>query len=294
MCCFANVGIAVGTGTDRHRARYGRSGMCCSHRCSQPVQWRCRAYSGWGPVSDNGPLPLTANLTRVQVTTYISRYLYSRAEDLRVKDDLVEFLGFTTRTVKEGEYAGKPAKIVIASANYDTDIEDLWDAITNPRRICRWLGRVTGELELGGCYQIEGNASGRIQECQKPTHLGLTWNYGDQATWVNADLTALQVDRAKLTVEHVVPDDDKWGTFGPGAVGVGWDLALLGLLKHVRDPHVVKLAEGIDRVTSTEGTAFVDGVGNGWREADIASGTASALASKRSDATVRFYTRRGN
>lgn len=209
-------------------------------------------------------------------------------------DDPASFLGLTTRTVEDGEYAGKPAKIVIASADYDTDIDDLWDAITDPRRIARWLGRVTGELQLGGRYQIQGNASGLIKECEQPSHLGLTWDYGEQATWVSVDLTPLSADRTNLRLEHVLPDDDKWRAFGPGAVGVGWELALLGLVAHLRAPHVMKLAEGIDKVTSPAGRAFVERSSDGWCEADIASGTASSVAKTRAGATLSFYTRNGH
>jgi uncharacterized protein YndB with AHSA1/START domain len=227
----------------------------------------------------------------MQVPPYTSTDLYKGAAGFWVKDDLTSFLGLTVRTVKQGEYAGKPAKIVIAAAEYDTDIEDLWDAITDPRRIARWLGRVTGELELGGHYQIQGNASGVIRECVKPTHLGVTWEYGEQATWVNVDLTPLQGDRTNLRLEHVLPDDDKWRTYGPGAVGVGWELALLGLFAHLRAPQVMELAEGIDKVTSPEGRAFVERSTNGWREADIASGTAESISAERAHATLSFYTR---
>jgi uncharacterized protein YndB with AHSA1/START domain len=211
-----------------------------------------------------------------------------------LKDNVADLLGLITRTVEHGEYAGKPAKIVIASAVYGTDIGDLWEAITDPRRIARWLGRVTGELELGGRYQIQGNASGVIKECEEPVHLGLTWNYGEQATWVSVDLTPISGDRTKLRLEHVLPEDDKWDTFGPGAVGVGWELALRGLVAHLRAPDVETLAEGIDRVTSPEGRVFVERSSNGWCEADIASGTRSSVAKQRSAATFDFYTRHDN
>jgi len=227
----------------------------------------------------------------MQVAAYTSGNLYRVWADSRLKDELARSLGLTVRTVEQGQYAGKPAKIVIASAEYDTDIDDLWDAITDPHRISRWLGRIAGELERGGRYQIQGNACGVIEECDKPTHLGLTWEYGDQKTWVSVDLTPLPADRTTLRLEHVLPDDDKWSTFGPGAVGVGWELALLGLVEHLRAPQVMKIADGIDRVTSPEGRAFVERSSNGWRDADIASGTASSIAKKRSDATFDFYTR---
>ena len=209
----------------------------------------------------------------------------------RLKDDLSNLLGLTTRTVKQGEYAGKPARIVIASAEYDTDIDDLWDAITDPGRVARWLGRVTGELQLGGSYHIERNASGVIKECEKPTHLGLTWDYGEQQTWVSVELTPLKDGRTRLRLEHVLPDDDKWRTFGPGAVGVGWELALLGLLRHLRAPEATTLSEGIDSVTSPDGKAFVEGSSSAWCEADVASGTATSVAKERSGETLSFYTR---
>ena len=36
-------------------------------------------------------------------------------------------------------------------------------------------------------------------------------------------------------LEHAaVPDPNLWGKFGPGAVGVGWDLTLLGLALHLQ------------------------------------------------------------
>ena len=33
---------------------------------------------------------------------------------------------------------------------YDTDIDDLWSALTDPRRLARWVAEVDGDLRLGG------------------------------------------------------------------------------------------------------------------------------------------------
>lgn len=208
--------------------------------------------------------------------------------------EVANFLGVTVRAVERGEYASKPAKIVIASAEYETDIEDLWDAITDAQRISRWLCPVTGDLRLSGRYHLEGNASGLIKECERPSHLGLTWEYDDQATWVSVDLDQLQGDRTSLRLQHFVPDDDKWRTFGPGAVGVGWDLALLELARHLSNPYAAKIAHGIDRVTSNEANNFVAACCNAWCAADIAFGTDRVTAEERSTSTRQFYTRRGN
>src|SRR5579863_5462066 len=42
----------------------------------------------------------------------------------------------------------------------DTDIDDLWSALTDPRRLARWLGEVEGDLRLGGEFRARFFASG--------------------------------------------------------------------------------------------------------------------------------------
>ncbi|MEP6494781.1 MAG: hypothetical protein ABJF01_18995 [bacterium] len=66
--------------------------------------------------------------------------------------------------------------------------------------------------------------------CDPPRHLALTWEALGQLSWVDVTLDG----GTRLTFEHVLSQDPKWDEFGPGAVGVGWDLILFGLGKHVR------------------------------------------------------------
>ena len=41
-------------------------------------------------------------------------------------------------------------------------------------------------------------------------------------------------ERARLQLEHIAHvDDERWAEFGPGAVGVGWDLGFRGLAEHL-------------------------------------------------------------
>ena len=93
--------------------------------------------------------------------------------------DIVKTIGAVTRTIESREREGRPARALIASRTYDTSVDDLWDAITNPERIPRWLTPISGELRLGGQYQLHGNASGRILRCEPPTcprgHVGIRW-----------------------------------------------------------------------------------------------------------------------
>ena len=77
-------------------------------------------------------------------------------------------IGAEFREVADRQWDGKPAKAVVAARVYDTDPKDLWDALTNPERIPRWFSPVTGELKLGGRYQIQGNAGGTITRCDPP------------------------------------------------------------------------------------------------------------------------------
>jgi uncharacterized protein YndB with AHSA1/START domain len=46
---------------------------------------------------------------------------------------------------------------------YDTNIDDLWSAITDPSRLARWLGDIDGELRLGGPSPGEDQGRRRIQ-----------------------------------------------------------------------------------------------------------------------------------
>jgi uncharacterized protein YndB with AHSA1/START domain len=59
---------------------------------------------------------------------------------------------------------------------FDTDIDDLWSALTDPRRLARWLGDVEGDLRLGGEFRARFFASGwegtgRVEACEPPRRL---------------------------------------------------------------------------------------------------------------------------
>jgi uncharacterized protein YndB with AHSA1/START domain len=54
----------------------------------------------------------------------------------------------------------------------------VWDACTDPDRLNRGFLDVTGDLRLGGSYQLEGNAHGEILRCSPPRLLAVSWIYG--------------------------------------------------------------------------------------------------------------------
>ena len=69
--------------------------------------------------------------------------------------------------------------IVRIEGRFDTGIDDLWSALTDPSRLARWIGEVEGDLRLGGEYSFSFFASGsegtgRVEACEPPRRLLVT------------------------------------------------------------------------------------------------------------------------
>src|SRR5213595_1677420 len=69
--------------------------------------------------------------------------------------------------------------VVRIEDRYDTDIDDLWSALIDPRRLARWYGEVEGDLRLGGEFRARVLASGwegtgRVETCEPPRRLLVT------------------------------------------------------------------------------------------------------------------------
>jgi uncharacterized protein YndB with AHSA1/START domain len=204
--------------------------------------------------------------------------------------DVPSYIGAVVRRVEDREHAGTAVRVVIARRRYDTDIDDLWDALTRAERIPRWFLPVSGDLKLGGKYQLQGNAGGTITECEPPRRLGVTWEFGGQVSWVNVRLAAAG-EATDLTLEHLAPIDPHWDNFGPGAVGVGWDLTLIGLAMHLAaDGGVIDPDAFAAWSASDDGKAFIRGSAEGWGAGDIKGGEDPAVARRRAEATAKFYT----
>src|SRR5260370_38957280 len=44
--------------------------------------------------------------------------------------------------------------VVRIEDRFDTDIDDLWSALTEPSRLARWHGQVEGDLHPGGEFRV--------------------------------------------------------------------------------------------------------------------------------------------
>ena len=65
----------------------------------------------------------------------------------------------STRIVGSLRRAGDGKGVVRMEDLYDTDIDDLWSALTDPRRLARWIAEVDGELRPGGRIQTRFTSS---------------------------------------------------------------------------------------------------------------------------------------
>jgi len=202
--------------------------------------------------------------------------------------DVARVLGLVARSVKNFEKDGRPASTVTLSRLYETDVDDLWDAVTSRERIPRWFAPIEGELQLGGRYQIKGNAGGTITACTPPTGFAATWEFGGATSWIDVKLAA-ERNQARLTLEHTALIEDHWNQFGPGAVGIGWDLALAGLERYVATGASVDHETAEAWMGSPEGKEFMTTSGEYWRAAHVASGVDPTSAKERSDRTIAFY-----
>jgi uncharacterized protein YndB with AHSA1/START domain len=114
---------------------------------------------------------------------------------------------------------------------YDTDIDDLWSALTDPRRLARWYGEVEGDLRRGGQFNVYLEAAGlhavgHVEVCEPPRRLQVvtretdeSWQQGggvppfDQT--IEAALTADGGQTILVIETHGVPVD-KVAFYGAG------------------------------------------------------------------------------
>lgn len=179
-----------------------------------------------------------------------------------------------TRAGRSGE-----ARVVTVRQTYDVTREEVWDACTNARRIPRWFLPVSGELRLGGTYQLEGNAGGTVERCDPPRGFAATWEFGGEVSWIEVRLTAVAKAVTRFELAHIAHvDEERWAKYGPGAVGVGWDLGLMGLAVHLSSGRSEAPKESVAWLASEDGRRFVTRSSEGWYRASLAAGEPESAA----------------
>ncbi len=193
-------------------------------------------------------------------------------------NDIIDLLNGTYREV--GPDPASEQRYMVLRRRYDAEIADVWDAITDPERLRRWFLPVEGDLREGGTFQLKDNAGGAILTCATPTHLALTWAYGDQPA-SRVDLRLL-TEGAETVVElrhSPVPravdfdgravdpllNDDATGMWGMGA---GWELGLIALTAYLKGEFPADTAAAATDPDLLEAAARISAA---W--ADVAAGT---------------------
>ncbi len=208
--------------------------------------------------------------------------------------DVQHEISAVRRTVGDVTLEAGAARTVALSRSYAGTVEELWDACTNPDRIPRWFLPVSGDLRVGGRYQLEGNAGGEVLTCEPPHRFTATWEMGDAVSWIEVTVTPDGDDRARMELTHIARVDEHWGEFGPGAVGIGWELGLtIGLVTHLATGGAVDPAEAAAWTASADGVAFQRLSSAAWCAADGARGRPEATARAAADRCLAAYTGTG-
>lgn len=161
---------------------------------------------------------------------------------------------------------------------------------TNADRIPRWFLPVSGDLRVGGRYRLEGNASGVVERCHEPESFAVTWEFGGMLSWLQVTLRP-DGDRTSLELAHEEPiDPGRWAQFGPSAVGVGWDLSLMGLGRHLDSGARRNPSEAAAFPASPHGVEFITAAAAAWADAAVANGDEPGSAQQAAARTVAVYT----
>jgi uncharacterized protein YndB with AHSA1/START domain len=183
------------------------------------------------------------------------------------------------------------SRVITVSQTYQGSLDDVWDACTNPGRIPRWFLPISGDLRVGGSFQLEGNASGTIQRCDPPKSFAATWEFGGEVSWIEVRLSEEADGRIRFELEHVAHvDDERWAQFGPGAVGIGWDMMLMGLALHLSGGEPLDPEKSAAWMASEEGRRFMALSNEEWSQASIAAGTPVGDARAGAERTLALYT----
>jgi uncharacterized protein YndB with AHSA1/START domain len=123
--------------------------------------------------------------------------------------------------------------IVRMQDRYDTDIDDLWTALTDPDRLARWIAEVEGDLRLGGEFRARFTSgwegTGRVQACEPPRRLLVLTRDADEpeeqvieaTLTTDGDQTILVIEERGLPIEHLA------------AHGAGWQVHVEDLAAHL-------------------------------------------------------------
>jgi uncharacterized protein YndB with AHSA1/START domain len=184
--------------------------------------------------------------------------------------DIADELKAIGRKVERSTTTSGETVSVLVERTCEADLADVWDAIADPERLRRWFLPVSGDLQVGGQFQLEGNAGGEILACEAPRLLRVT--FGGETSIVELRLAPLDDERTALELEHTVPIEMAGSGAGALYVGPGWDLTLFALGQYCLG---VVADNPVEAGNSPEGTELGRQSVLAWRAVVEESGTAT-------------------
>ena len=111
--------------------------------------------------------------------------------------------------------------VVRTEDRFDTDLDDVWSALTDPRRLALWIGEVEGDLRPGGEFRRRFFASGsegrgRVEVCVPAQRLVVTLNPGEPDENVIEVTLAADGEGTSLVWEERGLPLDKLAAYGAG------------------------------------------------------------------------------
>jgi uncharacterized protein YndB with AHSA1/START domain len=182
--------------------------------------------------------------------------------------DILEHINAVQREVsRTGETV-----TMLMRRSYQAEPAEVWDALTDPERMKRWFMPVSGNLEVGGAFQLEGNAGGEILECEPPKRFKVT--FGGPNSLLELRLHPGADASTELELEHSMSEAPAPGGAGALWVGPGWDGGLLGLALYVAG-ELPEKTDPAEMANSAEVISYNEQSVRAWIEAIRASGTTS-------------------
>ena len=127
----------------------------------------------------------------------------------------------TTHPISGSLHSVEGVGSVRVEDHFDTDIDDLWSAVTERDRLARWIAVVSGDLRLGGEFHARFTSGwdgpGRVDVCEPPRRLVLTMRPGcSDETVIEATLSPDGTRTRFMVEERNLPTPEL------AAHGAGW------------------------------------------------------------------------
>ncbi|WP_337824801.1 SRPBCC family protein [Amycolatopsis sp. A1MSW2902] len=212
--------------------------------------------------------------------------------------DVLDELAAARRAMGTATLPAGDAYTIELRRDYDASVDEVWNAITDPERLGRWLKPVTGDLRLGGSFELDVGEHGEILACDPPQRLRVSWLFEPGADeWpgtseVEVRLSPGTAGGTEFELVHAAAvGEPMFPTYGPGAGGVGWDLHLLSLSRFLADGETLDHDEFR---TLSGGREFARRSAAAWGEAHLAAGGDPDRVAAAVAATTAFYAPEGS